>query len=145
MGCFPLAPRPQPHPDHQAPKPPRQQTNQHARPFLAAPAAFACVWGLIRDGIGLPIGLGVTGGAGLLATVFMNVTCRSRLAPVYKAPLFPYTPAVSYMLNCFLMASLPANAYVQVGSDLGAVGGLVRTGFKLPAAAEPLMGPDRGS
>jgi APA family basic amino acid/polyamine antiporter len=30
-------------------------------------------------------------------------------------PLFPYIPAASLLLNCFLMASLPARAYWQLG------------------------------
>jgi len=78
------------------------------------PAAFACVWGLVKQGNGLPIGMGISGGVAVLATVVMHVTCKSWYTPVYSVPLFPYTPAFSYMLNCMMMASLPANAYVQV-------------------------------
>lgn len=32
-----------------------------------------------------------------------------------RVPLFPYAPAASLLLNCFLMASLPAQAYWQLG------------------------------
>lgn len=38
---------------------------------------------------------------------------RPSYKPVYSVPLFPWTPGVSWVLNCFMMASLPANAYMQ--------------------------------
>lgn len=81
--------------------------------------AFACVWGLIKEGTPLIVGLSVTGGIGVLCAVFMHVTCRTRYKPVYASPLFPYTPVASYMLNCFLMASLKADAYIQLAAFFG--------------------------
>jgi hypothetical protein len=77
------------------------------------------VWGTVGQGIGLIVGLCLTGGLGIASAVFMHVACRSQLKPVFSVPLFPYVPAFSYLLNCFMCASLPANAYIQVSVLLG--------------------------
>jgi hypothetical protein len=60
-------------------------------------------------------GLIVTGGIALLIAVAIHLTCTQHDRPPYRVPFFPYIPAASLLLNCFLMASLPARAYWQLG------------------------------
>lgn len=45
---------------------------------------------------------------GLCTAASRCVSCPCRV------PLYPYLPAASLLLNCFLMASLPARAYYQL-------------------------------
>lgn len=73
-------------------------------------AAFACVFAL-ASGIGKSVGMAVSAAAVLVPCIVLHVTCHQHNRPAYRVPFFPYTPAASLLLNCFLMASLPANAY----------------------------------
>jgi APA family basic amino acid/polyamine antiporter len=82
---------------------------------LLVTAAFACVYALIPAGLGLIIGLCVTGGVVLILCIIIHVTCHQHSRPKYRVPFFPYLPAASLLLNCFLMASLPGQAYIQLG------------------------------
>jgi APA family basic amino acid/polyamine antiporter len=61
------------------------------------------------------IGLGVCAGLCLAFSAAIHFTCTQHDRPSYRVPLFPYIPAASLLLNCFLMASLPARAYWQLG------------------------------
>jgi APA family basic amino acid/polyamine antiporter len=67
------------------------------------------------------IGLVVTGAVVLISSVVLHLTCHQHNRPAYRVPFFPYAPAASLLLNCFLMASLPANAYWQLGLFFGLV------------------------
>ena len=49
------------------------------------------------------------------APLGLHPPARGRYTTVYLVAGFPYLPMLSFVLNCFLMASLPANAYIQVG------------------------------
>jgi hypothetical protein len=89
--------------------------------FLSAPAAFACVCGLLSSGIGNIVGLSVTAGIVLLCCIAMHLTCHQYSRPSYRAPFFPYLPAASLLLNSFLMSSLPAAAYMQLAIFFGVV------------------------
>lgn len=51
----------------------------------------------------------------LLLCAAIQFLCTQHDRPAYRVPLFPYLPAASLLLNCFLMASLPARAYWQLG------------------------------
>jgi hypothetical protein len=83
-----------------------------APPIVAHAQAGPCArrWGIYFDRWGL-IALHTSRDQ---TPVPWQITCKTRYKPVYSSPLFPYTPAASFMLNCFLMASLPVNAYIQV-------------------------------
>lgn len=63
----------------------------------------------------MKIGLAVTAAVVLLCSIAIHLTCHQHNRPAYRMPLFPYAPAASLLLNCFLMASLPAMAYMQLG------------------------------
>ncbi|KAI8466934.1 MAG: amino acid permease-domain-containing protein [Monoraphidium minutum] len=90
------------------------------RPALAifvmtlAGIGFAFAYALAPDGAPFIAGLVVTGAAAIGSAVFLHVTGKTWYNPVYKVPGFPYLPMGSFVLNCFLMASLPANAYIQL-------------------------------
>lgn len=60
------------------------------------------------------IGLIITGVLTLILSAAIQFTCTQHDRPAYRVPLFPYLPAASLLLNCFLMASLPARAYWQL-------------------------------
>jgi len=62
---------------------------------------------------------GVLLGATLLMTVVMHLTCPQFNLPKYKIPLFPYLPVASILLNAVLMASLGAQAYIQLAVYFG--------------------------
>jgi hypothetical protein len=83
-------------------------------------AAFACVYGLTEFG-GTPkiIGLAVTAALAIAFAVAIQFTCKQHDRPSYRVPAFPYIPAASLLLNSFLMASLPARAYWQLGLFFG--------------------------
>lgn len=76
-------------------------------------AAFACIYALC-SGIGKSIGMAVCGGVVLLLCIAMHLKCHQYNRPNYRVPGFPYLPAASLLLNCFLMASLPGAAYMQL-------------------------------
>lgn len=65
--------------------------------------------------------MAVCAAAVLVPCIMLHVTCHQHNRPAYRVPFFPYTPAASLLLNCFLMASLPANAYWQLGLFFGIV------------------------
>lgn len=77
-------------------------------------AAFACVFGL-TEGTAKLAGLVATAALVIIFAAALHFTCVQHDRPSYRVPLFPYTPAASLLLNCFLMASLPARAYWQLG------------------------------
>lgn len=77
-------------------------------------AAFACVFALVK-GTGKAVGMAVTAAIVLITCVAIHFGCHQFNRPKYRVPLFPYAPAASLLLNCFLMASLPAQAYWQLG------------------------------
>ena len=52
-------------------------------------------------------------------TVVMHLTCPQFNLPKYKIPLFPYLPVISILLNSVLMASLGAQAYIQLAVYFG--------------------------
>jgi hypothetical protein len=82
--------------------------------FAALPAAFACVFAL-TTGVGQAVGLAITAAVVLGASITVHFGCHQYNRPSYRVPFFPYAPAASLLLNCFLMASLPAQAYWQLG------------------------------
>lgn len=57
----------------------------------------------------------------LVACIVMHLGCHQYSRPSYRAPFFPYLPAASLLLNCFLMASLPWAAYMQLAIFFGVV------------------------
>jgi hypothetical protein len=61
------------------------------------------------------IGLAVTAGIVLVCSIVIHLACHQYNRPSYRVPFFPYAPAASLLLNCFLMASLPARSYWQLG------------------------------
>lgn len=77
-------------------------------------AAFACIYGL-TDGTSKIAGLAVTAALAIAFAVAIQFTCKQHDRPDYRVPAFPYIPAASLLLNSFLMASLPARAYWQLG------------------------------
>lgn len=84
--------------------------------------AFACCYALIEHGsTGQAAGLGVTGGLVVVLCIVMKFTCEQHDRPSYRVPFFPFLPAASLLLNCFLMASLSANAYIQLAIFLAVV------------------------
>jgi uncharacterized membrane protein len=83
-------------------------------PCFACFAAFACIFALAR-GNSMAAGLAVTGGVVLIASMAIHTTCHQYNRPAYRVPFFPYAPAASLLLNCFLLASLPAQAFWQLG------------------------------
>lgn len=99
---------------------------QQQKPFLLiltmvlASIAFACVFAL-ATGIGKSVGMAVCAAAVLVPCILLHFTCHQHNRPAYRVPFFPYTPAASLLLNCFLMASLPAQAYWQLGLFFGVV------------------------
>jgi hypothetical protein len=72
------------------------------------------VFGLV-EGTGLIAGMAVSAGIVLIASIVLHLCCHQHNRPSYRVPFFPYAPAASLLLNCFLMASLPAQAYWQLG------------------------------
>ncbi|KAF8072860.1 CAT1 [Scenedesmus sp. PABB004] len=81
--------------------------------LAATGVAFACVYALCT-GVAKAAGLAVLGGVALLGSIAIHLTCHQHNRPKYRVPLFPYIPAGSILLNCFLMASLPGMAYMQL-------------------------------
>eukprot|EP00882_Tetradesmus_deserticola_P001730 GHRQ01001859.1.p1 GENE.GHRQ01001859.1~~GHRQ01001859.1.p1 ORF type:complete len:634 (+),score=216.50 GHRQ01001859.1:64-1902(+) len=75
--------------------------------------AFACIYALC-EGTAFIAGLAVTAGLAILCCIAIHVVCPQYDKPSYRAPLFPYLPGASLLLNSFLMASLPAQAYWQL-------------------------------
>lgn len=69
----------------------------------------------------MAIGLAISAAFVLAGAVTIHLTCHQYNRPAYRVPFFPYAPAASLLLNCFLMASLPANAYWQLGLFFGIV------------------------
>jgi hypothetical protein len=65
--------------------------------------------------------MAVCAAAVLVPCIVLHFTCHQHNRPAYRVPFFPYTPAASLLLNCFLMASLPAQAYWQLGLFFGIV------------------------
>ena len=59
-------------------------------------------------------GLIVTAALAVIICIVMQLTCTQVDKPDYRVPLFPYLPAASLLLNCFLMASLPGSSYIQL-------------------------------
>jgi hypothetical protein len=79
-------------------------------------AAFACVYGLTDfGGTSKIVGLAITAALAIAFAVAIQFTCKQHDRPDYRVPAFPYIPAASLLLNSFLMASLPARAYWQLG------------------------------
>lgn len=74
---------------------------------------------MVSGTVGKAVGLSVTGGVVLLTSIAIHFRCYQFNRPKYRVPFFPYTPAASLLLNCFLMASLPANAYWQLALFFG--------------------------
>lgn len=56
----------------------------------------------------------MTGVIVLILSAAIQLLCPQHDRPKYRVPLFPYLPAASLLLNCFLMASLTAQAYWQL-------------------------------
>jgi hypothetical protein len=81
-------------------------------------AAFACIYGLC-DGTPKIAGLAVCAGLVLAFSAAIHFCCTQHDRPKYRVPFFPYLPAASLLLNCFLMASLPARAYWQLAVFFG--------------------------
>lgn len=58
------------------------------------------------------VSLVVCGAVGIATVVSMHLTCVQHNPPsTYGVPLFPYVPALSAGLNCFLLGQLKAAAY----------------------------------
>jgi hypothetical protein len=81
-------------------------------------AAFACIYGLCHD-TPKTVGLSVCAGLALAFAVAIHFGCTQHDRPSYRVPFFPYIPAASLLLNCFLMASLSARAYWQLALFFG--------------------------
>ncbi|KAF6256039.1 amino acid permease family protein [Scenedesmus sp. NREL 46B-D3] len=98
---------------------PKHPFADNAKPFVLMAVltgcciAFACIYALC-EGVAFIAGMAVTAGLAILCCIAIHVLCPQYDRPSYRAPFFPYLPGASLLLNSFLMASLPANAYWQL-------------------------------
>jgi len=77
------------------------------------PAVFTICYQLVRDDF---IGMVVCAAVGIASMVSMHLVCKQYNRPTtYGVPLFPYVPALSVGLNCFLLGQLKAAAYERFG------------------------------
>lgn len=82
-------------------------------PFLSLlHAAFACVYAL-TEGLPHTVGMAVCAGLALITCILIHVTCPQYDRPDYRVPFFPYLPAASLLLNCFLMVSTLSSTFVR--------------------------------
>lgn len=84
---------------------------------LMSGAYLAAVFTICYQGIqGNFIGLVVSGAVGIATTVSLHLSCKQYNPPSsYGVWLFPYVPALSVWLNCFLLGQLKAAAYERFG------------------------------
>jgi len=76
---------------------------------------FAIAWGLSAATTGLEwISIVVLAAATYAVTIYGACTLKKLDTCVFEAPLFPFLPATSLLMNCFLMASLSGRAYWQL-------------------------------
>lgn len=74
---------------------------------------FTICYQLVRDDF---IGMVVCAAVGVAATVSLHLTCKQYNTPTtYGVWLFPYVPALSVGLNCFLLGQLKLAAYERFG------------------------------
>lgn len=77
------------------------------------PAVFTICYQLARDDF---IGMVVCAAVGIASMVSMHLVCKQYNRPTtYGVPLFPYVPALSVGLNCFLLGQLKTAAYERFG------------------------------
>jgi amino acid permease len=76
---------------------------------------FAIAWGLTAasDGLGW-ISIVVLAAATYSVAIYGACTLKKLDKCVFEAPLFPFLPVTSLLMNCFLMASLSGKAYWQL-------------------------------
>jgi hypothetical protein len=74
---------------------------------------FTICYQVLRDDF---IGMVVSAAVGIAATISLHVTCKQYNPPTtYGVWLFPYVPALSVGLNCFLLGQLKTAAYERFG------------------------------
>lgn len=74
---------------------------------------FTIVYQVLRDDY---IGMVVLAAVGIAATVSLHLSCKQYNRPTtYGVWLFPYVPALSVGLNCFLLGQLKTAAYERFG------------------------------
>jgi hypothetical protein len=74
---------------------------------------FTIVYQVLRDDY---IGMVVSAAVGVAATVSLHLSCKQYNRPTtYGVWLFPYVPAASVGLNCFLLGQLKTAAYERFG------------------------------
>lgn len=85
----------------------------HLVVLVAAAVVFTIVYQVLR---GDYIGMVVSAAVGIAATVSLHLSCKQYNRPTtYGVWLFPYVPALSVGLNCFLLGQLKTAAYERFG------------------------------